>query len=179
MGKLIGAFRPFLWAMVLCAAAVNGAFAGWDASGSRNPPPPFSVTGRVAACSAPAIVGSVGAMGTLPLCAAVPKSSQPPSGSGRIAELARSLDHDWRRCFLFVRDHVAYAPYFGFLRGAERTLLDLEGNDGDQSLLLLELLRACGHSGATLMHVPCDEGAGFEVPLYSHEGRFPYNAAIK
>ena len=59
----------------------------------------------------------------------------PASDPIRIRELARSLDFDWRKCFDFVRDNILFEPYFGFLRGAERTLLDREGNDADQRIV--------------------------------------------
>ena len=92
----------------------------------------------------------------------------PASDPIRIRELARSLDFDWRKCFDFVRDNILFEPYFGFLRGAERTLLDREGNDADQSLLLVTLLRECGIS-ATIMYEPyaADGSSGFVVPLSS------------
>ena len=101
----------------------------------------------------------------------------PPSDGLRIAELARCLDNDWRKCFRFVRDHVAYTPYFGFLRGAERTLLDREGNDGDQALLLTELLRAGGYAEVKILYEPYGNNTGFVVPLYGHDGACPHNAA--
>ena len=95
------------------------------------------------------------------------------SDGTRIRELARSLDFDWRKCFDFVRDTILFEPYFGFLRGAERTLIDREGNDADQSLLLVALLRECGVP-ATIMYEPYVKGdssnevaSGFVVPLSS------------
>ena len=68
----------------------------------------------------------------------------PSDDGGRIRELARGLDWNWQKCYRFVRDHVRFEPYFGILKGAERTLLDKEGNDADQALLLLALLRESG-----------------------------------
>jgi len=91
----------------------------------------------------------------------------------RIRDLARSLDFDWRKCFGYVRDNILFESYFGFLRGAERTLLDREGNDADQSLLLVTLLRECGIA-ATIMYEPSVKGdspsevvSGFVLPLSS------------
>ena len=66
----------------------------------------------------------------------------PQSESLRIQELARGLDYDWRKCYFFVRDNIAFTPASGFMRGAERTLIDREGSDADQALLLHELLGA-------------------------------------
>ena len=164
---------------VFCAAAcLAGHALGWWASVSPqcDPPVPFSVTGSVAAVSA-----RRGAFGLAepPRASAQPElpARLPPSDGSRIAELARCLGHDWRRCFRFVRDHVAYTPYFGFLRGAERTLLDMEGNDGDQSLLLAELLRACGCQEVKVLFEPLGADTGFVVPLHGHDGACPYNAA--
>ena len=161
-------------AAVLLAFSASGEWMTLAPPG--DPPTLFSVTGTVASAAVRnnAPVPAEGAR-TSPQ-QILPTRLPPPDGS-RIAELARSLDNDWRKCFRFVRDHVAYTPYFGFLRGAERTLLDMEGNDADQSLLLVELLRACGHSGARVLYEPCANGSGFAVPLYSHGGQLPFNAA--
>ena len=60
----------------------------------------------------------------------------PQTESQRIRELARGLDYDWRKCYFFVRDNIAFTPASGFMRGAERTLIDREGSDADQALLL-------------------------------------------
>ena len=99
-----------------------------------------------------------------------------PSGDGsRIRELARGLDWNWQKCYRFVRDQVRFEPYFGILKGAERTLLDREGNDADQALLLLALLRESGYA-ATVKYVPSDSASGFCVPLQGCDGRSPYNA---
>ena len=76
----------------------------------------------------------------------------PEERQDRLEELARGLEHDWRRCFDFVHDNIAYAPYPGIMRGAVRTLLDREGNDADQALLLVELLRLSGHASATVVY---------------------------
>lgn len=105
----------------------------------------------------------------------------PPAGDSRILELARGLDHDWERCFKFVRDHIAYVPYPGIVKGPERTLLDREGNDADQAFLLCALLRASGYGTATVLYVPLrDTGteleSGFVLPRYNIGGTAPYNA---
>ena len=99
----------------------------------------------------------------------------PASDFARIKELARGLDYDWEKCYRFVRDNIAYAPYFGILRGPDRTLLDREGNDADQAFLLLALLRASGHT-ATVSHVNFTTGV-FSIPMYNHDGNTPHNAA--
>jgi sugar lactone lactonase YvrE len=44
----------------------------------------------------------------------------------------------------FVREKVLYKPYYGLMKGAHETLLQGEGNDADQSALMIALLRAKG-----------------------------------
>ncbi len=103
--------------------------------------------------------------------------------SERISDLARSLDYDWRKCFRFVRDEIAFVPYCGFSRGADRTLLDRAGGDADQALLLWSLLRASGHDDATIMYLPAvrDENktllSGVRFPFRNYDGAHPYNVA--
>ena len=105
----------------------------------------------------------------------------PPAENVRIRELARGLNNDWRKCYGFVRDNIVYAPYFGFLRGPERTLLDREGNDADQSLLLFALLRASGYDVSIAYEPMLVSGNeirnGFYMPLTDNADQFPYNAA--
>ncbi len=103
--------------------------------------------------------------------------------SERITDLARSLDFDWRKCFRFVRDEIAFVPYRGFSRGADRTLLDRAGGDADQALLLWSLLRASGHDDATIMYLPAvrDEDktllSGVRFPFRNYDGAHPCNVA--
>ena len=107
----------------------------------------------------------------------------PASSYGRIVELARGLDHDPDKCYRYVRDNIAYASYYGLLKGPERTLLDREGNELDQAFLLLALLRASGFPGAGIGYSPLvvttnDElQAHFRVPLRRLESGSEYNAA--
>lgn len=104
----------------------------------------------------------------------------PAADDSRIQELARGLDHDWERCFDFVRNHILYTPYPGIMKGPERTLLDREGNAADQSFLLCALLRASGYSSATVLYTPLivtsSFDSGFIFPLYNFDGQSPYNA---
>ena len=103
----------------------------------------------------------------------------PMADDSCIQELARGLDHDWERCFAFVRNYIAYAPYPGIVKGPERTLLDREGNDADQAFLLCALLRASGYDTATVLYVPLSISStfdsGFIVPIYDYDGYHPYN----
>jgi RHS repeat-associated protein len=66
--------------------------------------------------------------------------------SDRIVEAARALGNAPVRLYEFVRNRVAYVPYVGLLKGAERTLIDRSGNDLDQANLLCRLLRAAGYT---------------------------------
>lgn len=68
------------------------------------------------------------------------------TSSNEITELARSLRNDPALIYEYVRNHVHYVPYFGYLKGPELTLLERSGNDFDQAVLLVELLRAAGHT---------------------------------
>ena len=66
------------------------------------------------------------------------------------------------------------------MRGAERTLIDREGSDADQALLLHELLGACGIPSEIIYAPPMQENDAepvFAVPAGSHSGRFSYNVA--
>lgn len=98
----------------------------------------------------------------------------PVSDYGRIKELARSLDYDWDKCYRFVRDNIKFTPYGGILRGPERTLLDMEGSDGDQAFLLLALLRASGYE-STVVFIPLTDSSAYLVPMYSYNGKYAYN----
>ena len=104
----------------------------------------------------------------------------PAASDARIQELARGLDHDWERCFDFVRNHILYTPYPGIVKGPERTLLDREGNDADQAFLLCALLRASGYDTATVLYTPLNASpsleSGFIFPLYNFDGKSLYNA---
>ena len=104
----------------------------------------------------------------------------PTADDSRIQELARGLDHNWERCFDFVRNHIFYAPYPGIIKGPERTLLDREGNAADQSFLLCALLHASGYKTATVLYTPLKVtssfDSGFIFPLYNYDGKSPYNA---
>ena len=99
----------------------------------------------------------------------------PQDNDGRIAECARGLRHDWRRCFDFVRDNIAFSPSAGILRGPVRTLVDREGSDADQALLLMALLKSSGYADVKLVYEPMtlsDSGieSGFIAPFEDDAG---------
>lgn len=61
-----------------------------------------------------------------------------------IRDLAKSLGNDPLAMFNWVRNHVDYVHYRGAKKGSLTTLVELSGNDCDQSLLLRDLLTAAG-----------------------------------
>lgn len=61
-----------------------------------------------------------------------------------IIALASSLGNSPPRIAAYVRDHVAFDPYYGSLKGSTATLWTRSANDYDSASLLLALLRASG-----------------------------------
>ena len=61
-----------------------------------------------------------------------------------IRDLANALGNDPLALFNWVRNHVDYKHYRGAKKGSLTTLVELSGNDCDQSLLLRDLLTAAG-----------------------------------
>ena len=159
-------------ATILLSASATADPGGWIVAG---PPTPEELA---ALLSPPAPSRDGGSVSTNVLPLRLPADPMP-----HVRELARGLDGDWEACFRFVRDNVAFSPYRGFLRGAERTLLDRAGNDADQALLLLELLRASGRDDARLMYLPLatDSEGGVEsgvlIPFRNFDGDHPLNFA--
>ena len=60
----------------------------------------------------------------------------------KIEALALQLENDVVKIFAWVHNNIDYEPYYGSMKGSSETLIDLAGNDCDQSSLLLALLRA-------------------------------------
>ncbi|MBF0510839.1 MAG: hypothetical protein HQL13_00755, partial [Candidatus Omnitrophica bacterium] len=67
-----------------------------------------------------------------------------------VADLARALNYDPLKIFNYVYNNINYTPYFGVQKGAPQTLIDKNGNDFDQAVLLAALLKDCpSSSGVT------------------------------
>jgi hypothetical protein len=65
--------------------------------------------------------------------------------SPEIKALADSLGKDPIKMYDYVKNTIAYQPYWGSLKGARQTLLEKQGNDCDQASLLISLLRYSGY----------------------------------
>ncbi|MEW6714862.1 MAG: transglutaminase domain-containing protein [Nitrospirota bacterium] len=59
-----------------------------------------------------------------------------------ITAKAEELQHNPVKIYNWVRNNFEYEPYYGSLKGAQQTLLEMVGNDFDQASLLIALLRA-------------------------------------
>jgi len=55
---------------------------------------------------------------------------------------AQELGNNPIKIYEYVRNNFEYEPYYGSLKGAQQTLLEMAGNDFDQASLLISLLRA-------------------------------------
>ena len=80
-----------------------------------------------------------------------------PTTPGSIAELARALtkntvnDEGIQNIFQYVYNNIAYTPVYGVQRGAFGALMDGEGNDFDQSELMVALLSQAGYSASFVL----------------------------
>lgn len=63
-----------------------------------------------------------------------------------IETLARNLKYDPQLIYEHVRNNIEYVPLFGSSKGATATLLDGQGNDFDQTSLLIALMRESGYT---------------------------------
>ena len=65
--------------------------------------------------------------------------------SDEIKALADSLGKDPIKMYDYVKNTIAYQPYWGSLKGARQTLLEKRANDCDQASLLIALMRYSGY----------------------------------
>ncbi len=69
-----------------------------------------------------------------------------PLAPASINELARALKNDPDLIYQFVRNNIEFVPMWGIQKGAVGTLLDNQGTDFDQAVLLVKLLNAAGYT---------------------------------
>jgi hypothetical protein len=77
--------------------------------------------------------------------AALAQADRLPPETWELQALALELAFDLPAMHAFVRDHVAFDPYPGVLRGAQGTLSARAGNAWDQALLLHALVESNGY----------------------------------
>lgn len=73
-------------------------------------------------------------------------NTQTVLGAGSIAEQARALKNDVDLIFEFCNKQIEFAPNFGLHQGAKAALLAGIGNSFDTTELMVQLLRAAGHT---------------------------------
>ncbi len=65
----------------------------------------------------------------------------PPAADPEIAELARALNYNISQIYEYVYYNIDFSPTFGLKKGPLGTYLDGRGNNADQNMLLVTLLR--------------------------------------
>ncbi|MFO7544421.1 MAG: hypothetical protein R6W77_02890, partial [Trueperaceae bacterium] len=90
--------------------------------------------------------------------AALAQADLLPAELWEVDALAESLGPDLDSAFAFVREHIAFDPYAGVLRGADGALAARAGNAWDRALLLRALLEYHGHRTRLAMG-ELDDGA--------------------
>lgn len=83
--------------------------------------------------------------------AASANASNTVQGPASIIELAKSLQNDPQLIYEWVANNVQYYPIYGVQKGAWGALMDGYGTSFDISMLLVELLRAAGHTANYLV----------------------------
>jgi RHS repeat-associated protein len=68
-------------------------------------------------------------------------SCTPPADEPEIVALARALQYDWQLIYGYVYYRIDYSPTWGSKKGALGTYLDRRGNNVDQNVLFVALLR--------------------------------------
>jgi len=91
--------------------------------------------------------------------AVVPSDLATENVTRAVKEKASSLGGDPVELYRFVRNSVIYDPYWGSMRGADETLMQLAGNDLDQSILLSTMLRTSGYGTRYVMGTVTAPGA--------------------
>lgn len=70
---------------------------------------------------------------------------------GDVATLVTALKNSPDLIYQYVHDHIRTVPVYGYQRGPVGTILDGEGSDLDQAVLMQQLLIAAGYADASLV----------------------------
>jgi RHS repeat-associated protein len=73
------------------------------------------------------------------------------AGPVSITELARALRNDPNLIYEYVRNNIEYYPVWGVQKGALGAIMENQGTEFDQAMLMVQLLRAAGYT-ASYMH---------------------------
>jgi RHS repeat-associated protein len=89
-----------------------------------------------------AVLAAAGLMSSTAVLAQTSGASctRPPTDP-ELAALARSLNYDLSRIYEYIYYNVDYSPSYGLKKGALATFLDRRGNNLDQNVLFVELLK--------------------------------------
>jgi len=68
-------------------------------------------------------------------------SCTPPAAEPEIRALARALNYDVNRIYEYIYYNIAFEPTYGLKKGPLETFLDKTGNNMDQNMLFVSLLR--------------------------------------
>jgi RHS repeat-associated protein len=139
-----GHFKHPITALALCCSIVSAEQgAGWFRAPLSNQQLSSTPLDLKSESQKKTAFGSTAAVGENSVNAALQalSSVQIPQ---EISELAKALGNDPLAIFNWVRNHVDYVHYRGAKKGSLTTLVELSGNDYDQSLLLKDLLAAAG-----------------------------------
>jgi RHS repeat-associated protein len=72
--------------------------------------------------------------------------------SALLEQTARGLNYDPLAIFNWVLTRIEYVPYHGLVQGAHVTALEMRGNDYDQCVLLIALLKLSGVAGSAIQY---------------------------
>lgn len=78
-------------------------------------------------------------------------SQAPVEGPGSVAELGRALKNDPDLIYEYVYNNIDYEPMWGELKGSVGTILDGRGDDFDQAILMVTLLRQAGFTTSYML----------------------------
>ncbi|TVP77777.1 MAG: hypothetical protein EA353_09630 [Puniceicoccaceae bacterium] len=86
------------------------------------------------------------AVGLQPLSASMSSSPELSDYPQVVQNIVRVTDGDAAKIFDLIRNHIEFQPYFGFKKDVESIWFSRRANDADQTMLLVECLRAAGYT---------------------------------